>query len=562
MRKSKGKLGLLLALSLVLSMILGACGGKSNNNGNASSSSSKGNGKQVLNIMETAEIPTMNTYMAQDAASYNVMNQVFEGLMRLDQDNNPTLGMAAEEPKTNADQTVWTFKLRDAKWSNGDAVTANDFVYSWRQAIDPKNASPYGAFMMGGVIKNAAQIAAKKMKPDQLGVKAIDDKTLEVTLEHPINYFKSLMTFPLFYPLDQKYVESKGKDYASNSDNMVYNGPFVLTKWNGTGESWTYEKNPNYWDKDSVKLSEINVNVVKDPGTVVNLYDTNKLDWGILSGEYAAQYKNNPDYKTLPEPTVFYLKFNQERLKQKTVLANANIRKAIAKAFDKEAMATTILANGSIASYGLYPKDFLKDPSNGEDVRKENGDFLKYDPKEAKNLWTQGLKEIGKSNVTLELLSGDTELSKKMDEYLKGQLEQNLPGLTIKLKEPPFKVRLQLDNQQDYDIQFAGWGPDYQDMYTFSSLFVTGGDQNKMSYSNSEYDKLVNEAYTKLGKGVTPEQYTKMQLDAEKILLDKDAAIAPVYQRALAVLQKPYVKGIVKHPFGPDYSYKWASIEK
>ncbi|MGV3466754.1 MAG: peptide ABC transporter substrate-binding protein [Heyndrickxia sp.] len=561
MRKTKGRLGILLALSLVLSMILGACGTKSNDSSNAGSSN--GNTKQVLNIMETAEIPTMNTFMAQDAASYNVMNQVFEGLMRLDQDNKPTLGMAAAEPTANADHTVYTFKLRDAKWSNGDPVTANDFVYAWRQAIDPKNASPYGAYMMGGVIKNASDIAANKKKPEELGVKAIDDKTLEVTLEHPINYFESLMTFPLFYPMNQKYVESKGKEYATNSDNMIYNGPFTLTKWNGTGDSWTYEKNPNYWDKNSVKLSQINVNVVKDAGTVVNLYDTNKLDWGILSGEYAAQYKNNPDYKILPEPTVFYLKFNQERGGQKTILSNVNIRKAMAMSFDKEAMAETILANGSIATYGLYPKNFTTTkPNGGEDVRKANGDFLKFDAKAAKDLWTKGLKEEGKTKVTLELLSGDTELSKKMDEYLKGQLEKNLPGLTIKLNEPPFKVRLDRDNKQDYDIEFAGWGPDYQDLYTFSSLFVTGGDQNKMGYSDPAYDKLVNDAYTKLGKGVTPEQYIQMQLDAEKILLDKDAAIAPVYQRALAVLQKPYVKGIVKHPFGPDYSYKWASIQK
>jgi oligopeptide transport system substrate-binding protein len=560
MKKSKSKLGLLLCLSLVLSMILGACGSKSNNSSNAGNSSQGNTNAKQLNLMETAEIPTMNTYMAQDAASYNVMNQVFEGLTRLDQDHKPTLGMASAAPTVNADKTVYTYKLRDAKWSNGDPVTASDFVYSWRQAIDPKNASPYGAYMMAPFIKNASEIAAKKKKPEELGVKAVDDKTLEVTLVHPITFMDSLMTFPIFFPLNQKYVESKGKDYASNSDNMIYNGPFTLTKWNGTGESWTYAKNDNYWDKGSVKLSVINVNVVKDPGTVVNLYDTNKLDWGILSGEYAAQYKSNKDYKILPEPTVFYLKLNQERLKQKTILSNVDIRKAIATGFDKESMAETILANGSIATYGLYPKDFLTDPKSGEDVRKENGDFLKYDAASAKSLWEKGLKAEGKSKVTLELLSGDTELNKKMDEYIKGQLEKNLPGLTIKLKEPPFKVRLDLDNKQDYDIEFAGWGPDYQDMYTFSNLFQTGGDQNKMGYSNKQYDKLTNDAFYKYG--ANPEQATKNQLEAEKILLDQDAAIAPVYQRALAVLQKSSVKGIVKQPFGPDYTYKWASNGK
>ncbi|MED1202516.1 peptide ABC transporter substrate-binding protein [Heyndrickxia acidicola] len=560
MKSTKSKLTLLLCLSLVLSFILAACGSKNTDSAGSSGTSGGTNstgGKKVFNTMETAEIPTMNTYMSQDAASYNVENQVFEGLMRLDQQNKPTLGMAAAEPTVNKDKTVYTFKLRDAKWSNGDPVTANDFVYAWRQAIDPKNASPYGAYMMSGVIKNATQINANKMTPDQLGVKAVDDKTLVVTLEHPINYFLSLMTFPLFDPIDQKYAEKEGKNYASNSDNLVYNGPFTLTKWNGTGDNWTYEKNPTYWDKDNVKVDEINVNVIKDPGAAVNLYQTGKLDWAQLSGEYAAQEKTDKDAKILPEPTVFYLKFNQLRNGKKTPLANKDIRQAIGTAFDKEAMAKTINADGSSAAYGLVPKGFIKDPVTGQDFRDENGKFMVFNAADAKKHWEAGLKAIGQKSVTLELLGGDTTLSKKLDAYLKSTLEQNLPGLHLTIKEPPFKVRLSLDNQENYDIEFAGWGPDYQDPYTFTDLFLTGGEQNKMGYSDPKYDKLVNDAYTKLA--TNPEAYWKNNLEAEKVLFD-DAAIAPVYQRSLVVLQRPTIKGIVKNQFGPDYSYKWVTV--
>jgi oligopeptide transport system substrate-binding protein len=562
MKNSKSKLTLLLCLALVLSFVLAACGSKSNDSAGSTGGSTTNNtgGKKVFNTMETAEIPTMNSVMGQDAASYNVMNQVFEGLMRLDQNNKPTLGMASTEPTVNKDQTVYTFKLRDAKWSNGDPVTANDFVYAWRQAIDPKNASPYGAYMMSGVIKNATAIAAKKMNPDQLGVKATDAKTLVVTLEHPVTYFMDLMTFPLFLPQDQKYVESKGKNFASNSDNLVYNGPFILTKWNGTGDNWTYEKNPTYWDKNSVKVDEINVNVIKDPGAAVNLYQTGKLDWAQLSGEYASQEKTDKDAKVLPEPTVFYLKFNQLKNGKKTPLANKDIRQAIATSFDKEAMAKTINADGSSALYGLIPKGFLFDPKTNEDWRTENGKFMVFNASAAKKSWEAGLKAIGQKSVTLELLGGDTTLSKKLDAYLKSTLEQNLPGLHLTIKEPPFKVRLSLDNQENYDIEFAGWGPDYPAAYTFTSLFLTGGDQNKMGYSDPKYDKLVNDAFNKYQKSSDAEKYWQNSLAAEKVLFD-DAAIAPVYQRSLVVLQNPKVTGIVKNSFGPDYSYKWVQVK-
>ncbi|RDI47770.1 peptide ABC transporter substrate-binding protein [Falsibacillus pallidus] len=559
----KSKLLLLLCFSLVLSMFLSACYGKdeekASNEGSKGDTGTKTKTEQVLNTYETAEIPTMNTIMAQDAVSLNVMNQVFEGLMRLDKDNKPTLGMAAEEPQKNEDGTVYTFKIRDAKWSNGTPVTANDFVYAWQQTIDPKNATPYGAYMMGGVIKNAAEIGEGKMAPDQLGVKAIDDKTLEVTLERPVPYFLSLMTFPIFYPQNQEFVESKGDQYATNSDNMIYNGPFTLSDWNGTGLSWKYKKNDSYWDKDTVQLTQVNVNVVKETGTAVNLYKTGKVDRAALSAEYVTQYENDPDLNKYLEPTIFWFKFNQERTGKKTALANKNIRMALSLAVDKQSMVDTVLANGSVVANYEVPKEFAFNPESGDDFRKGNGDMNEYNLDKAKEYWKKGLEELGTDKLDLEILGGDSEVSKNMDAYFKNQLEKNLEGLSIKLKEVPFKIRLDLDTKQDYDIQVAGWGPDYQDPMTFSDLFVTGGSQNKMGYSNPEYDKLISDAKTTLA--TDPQARWEALQKAEKILMD-DAAISPLYQRAKAVLQQKYVKDLYVHPFGPEFSYKWTHIEK
>lgn len=555
----KSKLVWLLSLVLVLSVFLAACGGGDKKDDNTSDKkTSKLDAKQELNLIETAEIPTADSALVTDTVGFTVLNNVNEGLYRLNKDNVAEPAIAEGEPKVSEDGTVYTFKLRDAKWSDGSAVTANDFEFAWKRAIDPKTGSEYGPYMMNGVIKNAEKIATGKAKPDALGVKAVDEKTLEVTLEKPIPYFLSLMAFGTFLPQKEEFVKAKGKQYAKNSDNLLYNGPFVLTDWDGTGLTWKYKKNENYWDKDSVKLDTINVDVVKETSTAVNLYNSGEKDRAGLSGEFATQYANDKNLVKTEEATVFYLKLNQKRLgKTDTPLANLNIRKAIAQAFNKEELTTNVLANGSEPANYLVPKNFTFD-ENKKDFRDVNGDMNKFDAAAAKSSWEKGLKELGVKKVELEFLGDDSDLSKKMDEYMKNQLEKNLPGLTIKLKEVPFQNRIDLDTKQDYDIQFAGWGPDYQDPLTFISLWTSDSAQNKMSYNSKEYDKLVKDASTTYAND--PAKRWQALADAEKLVVGTDAAIAPVYQRTRIALQQPYVKDLVIHNFGADYSYKWAYI--
>ncbi|MFF2752243.1 peptide ABC transporter substrate-binding protein [Psychrobacillus sp. NPDC058041] len=558
----------LFSLMLVLSIFLAACGDKEKatetttdkpeDKTPTTEETAAPDEEQVLNLMQTAEIPTLDTSLVTDAVGLDLLNNINEGLYRLNQENVAIPAIAEEEPTISEDGLVYTFKLRDSNWSDGSPVTANDFEYAWKRAMNPDMASEYGPFMMNGVIKNASAISEGKMDFNELGVKALDEKTLEVTLEKPIPYFLSLMSFGTFYPLKEEFVKAQGDNYAKNSESLLYNGPFTLTNWDGTGLTWKLVKNDQYWDKDTVKLTEINYDVVKENATAVNLYTNGEKDRTGLTGEYAMQYADDPEKIVQPDTSIFWFKFNQERLGKKSPLANKNIREAISKAFNKEDLTNVVLANGSVPANYMIPKDFAFD-ADGNDFRDVNGDMATFNPEEAKAAWEKGLSELGVTELSLEILGGDTETSKKMDEYLKNQLETNLKGLKISLKEVPFSVRLELDTKQDYDIQVAGWGPDYQDPFTFLTLWETKGGNNQMSYSNPEYDQLLKDINGSLA--LDPVKRWEAMARAEKIIVDEDYAIAPIYQRGLVFLVKPYVKGIISHPFGGDYSYKWAYIE-
>lgn len=553
-----------LCLVLGLGFFLAACSGNSDapapensEGGNEGGASGELDSEQVLNLMESAEIPTMDSALAEDTVAFNILNNVNEGLYRLNQENIAEPAMAEGEPEVSEDGLTYTFKLREANWSDGTPVTAQDFVFSWQRAVDPATGSPYGPYMMAGTIKNAAAIAEGKMDKAELGIEATDEKTLVVTLERPVPYFLSLMSFGTFLPQKEDFVAEKGGAYASNSDNLLFNGPFILTNWDGTGLTWSMEKNPEYWDAETVKLQTINVDVVKDAGTGLNLYNSGEKDRTGLTGEFAMQYADDPEVIRILEPSIFYMKFNQERNGQPTVLANENIRRAISLAFNKQDLVDVVLANGSLPANYLVPTEFTFD-ENKEDFRKVNGNMNEYNAEEAKKLWAQGMEEEGLTEVTIEYLGDDTETAKKMNEYLKAQLEENLEGLTISIKTVPFNVRLELDEAQDYEIQNSGWGPDYQDPMTFIDLFVTRSPQNKMGYSNPEFDALVESAKGELALDI-PARWDAMA-QAERILIEEDAAIAPIYQRGGMALQKPYVNDIVVHPFGGDYSYKWVYI--
>jgi oligopeptide transport system substrate-binding protein len=555
----KSKWSLLLTLVLMLSMFLAACSGggekkpKEEATGNGGEEQEETKEPQVLNLIDGEEIPSMDSSQATDSVSFEVLNNVMEGLYRLDENNQPTEGVA-ESHDVSEDGTVYTFKLNpNAKWSDGSKVTANDFVYSWRKALHPDTLSEY-AYIMGPVKNaNAIQTDGDPLhgKVEELGVEAVDESTLKVTLEAPAPYFLGLTGFATFYPQKEEFVKSKGDKYALEADTLLYNGPFVLSEWKHN-EGWQFKKNDQYWDKDNVKLDEINVKIVKEVATGVNLYETGQVDTVGLSAEFVDQYKDHEDLITRGDAAVYFLRINQKV----EALKNVNIRKAIDMAYDKKSMADVILNNGSTAAYYLVPGEFTFHPETNEDFRKQNGTFGEFNPEEAKKLFEKGLQEIGKDKIELELLNYDSDTSKRVGEYIKNQLEKNLPGLTVSIKAQPFKQKLELESKGDYDFSFAGWGPDYQDPMTFIDMFITDGAHNQMGYSNPKYDELVEKAK----KETDVAKRWDLMLEAEKVLFE-DQAISPMYQRGVVGLRKPYVKGTVNHLFGADTSYKWMYIE-
>jgi oligopeptide transport system substrate-binding protein len=549
----KKRFSFFLVLLLALSTFLAACGGgKDNNNAQGGQGGEKPAEKkeQVLNLLDSSEIPTLDSALATDQVSFIVLNNVMEGLYRLGKDNKPVPGVA-ESYEVSQDGKTYTFKLRkDAKWSNGDPVTAHDFEFAWKRVLDPKTKSEYAYIMYD--IKNAEEANTGKVPLDQVGVKALDDYTLKVELKNPVPYFVGLTAFGTFMPQNEKFVKAQGEKYGLEANTTLYNGPFVLSEWKHE-QGWTYTKNPNYWDKDTVKLEKVNVKVVKDTATAVNLYETKQADRVGLTAEFVDKYKNDKNFHTKLDPSLFWLRMNTK----KEPLNNVNARKAIAMAIDTQAMVDTLLNNGSIPAKFTVPKDFVTGP-DGKDFRDVNGDLVNYNPDEAKKLWEQAKKELGKDKFTLELLNYDDDNAKKIGEYVKAQLEQNLPGLTINIKQQPFAQKLKLESNMQYDLSFSGWGPDYQDPMTFLQLWTSTSPHNETGWSNAEYDKLIKDAQTTLAND--QQARWDAMLKAEKIVFE-EMPIAPLYQRGAAYLQREYVKDFVTHTFGADYSLKWAYVE-
>ncbi|GGF15440.1 peptide ABC transporter substrate-binding protein [Halobacillus andaensis] len=553
---------LLLVLALALSMFLAACSGgddsgsesdaESGSDGEDTEESSGGDSEQILNITDSAEIPTMDSSMATDAVAFQWLGSTTDGLYRLGLDTQPEPAIA-EDHEESEDGLTWTFNLRDdATWSNGDPVTAHDFVYAWQRAVDPDTGSEYGPYMMSGVIENAEDIAAGDTPVEELGVEATDDYTLEVSLEKPTPYFESLTAFGTFLPLNQDFVEEHGEDYALEADTLLSNGPFMFTEWGSDG--WKLEKNEDYWDADNVNLEEINVSVVKETASAVNLYETDEIDRVGLSSEFVDEYRSSEEFRIEEEPTLFYLKMNQEN----EILGNENARKAIQRIVDRQAMVDTILNNGSLVSSGHMPQNFVQHPETEEDFRELNGELIETNKEEAQELWETAKEELGIEEAELGYLGGDTEVAQQMDAYIKDQLEE-LEGLTVNVQSVPFQERLDRDTEMDYDLQNSGWGPDYIDPNTFLNMWITDGGNNKTGYASEEYDALIAEANDELAQ--EPVERFENFLEAEKMLIEDDAVLAPLYQRAAAQLWKPYVKDVGVNPMGADYTYKYAYID-
>lgn len=536
-----------LAMTLVGCLFLAACG--------KSTSGSAGNlaDKQVINWDEPSELPTMNISTATDTISFDMLNNTGEGLYRIGKNSKIEPGIAKATKITN-NGLKYTFTLRkNAKWSNGDPVTAKDFVYSWQRTVKPSTGAEY-AYLFDG-IKNADAIVAGKKAANTLGIKADGRYKLVVTLEKHVPYFKLLMGFPVFFPQNKTVVEKYGSKYGTASKYSVYNGPFVMTGWTGSNLTWSLKKNNDYWDKKSVKLSKINFKVNKSTTTSYNLYQSGKLDETLLGAEQAKQLSNSKDFTPRKESRINYLEYNQTEKE----FQNKKIREAISLAINRTQLVKKVLGDGSTTASGIVSTGLAsyKGKDFAEAAKTSAG--ISYNKQKAKQLWQEGLKELGVKKFDFTLLADDTDSAKNVSEYIQSQLEENLPGINVSVENVPFKTRLTRAENGNFQVVLSGWGADFSDPITFLQLFTSDNSYNDGKWKNAQYDKLINAS----GSTNATNQAKRWQnmVDASKILM-KDQGIAPLYQQTQATLIKSKIKGLIYNSAGVNYNFKDTYVTK
>lgn len=541
----------LAAVSVSAAFLLAACGSQQ-------SSRSASKDKQVLKLSATAPLDTIDI---SKATGYGQTGNVFESFYRLGKNGQPAAGLA-KSGTVSKDGKTWTFKLRsNAKWSNGEKITAQDFVYSWRRTINPKTASPY-AYLFSG-IKNADEIIAGKKSPSSLGIKALNQETVQVKLNRPIAYFKVLMAYPLFGPQNEAFIKKTGKKYATSSKYMLYSGPFKITGWKGTNDTWSFVKNNQYWDKQAVKLSKISYQVVKTTNTGYQLYQQGKLDLTPLSSEQVKQLKKNKDFKTYPYSYVAFLAYNFQAndATVKKALNNKNIRLALSLSLDRKILTSKVFGDGSSVPTGFVASGLAYDPANKEDFAKEQkvANTVDYNEKLAEKYWKTGLKELGLKKLNLTLLaSNEGTNADALTQYLQSQWTKVLSGINVKVNSIPSKNAHTKASSGDFDIYVSGWGGDFSDPMTFMQILQKGISFNYGKWNNAEYNRLIKKALTTDANDVN-KRWQDLVKAAQ--VANADQAVSPIYQQTTAYLQNSKVKGIIHNNAGTQWSYKYAYIK-
>ena len=498
--------------------------------------------EQSFSISTGGEISSLDSgRYAGDVPSSDAISQLFEGLYRIGDGNEVEFGQA-ESVEVSEDGLTYTFTLKDnIYWSNGDPVTAHDFEFSYKRLVDPNAGTQ--TLQAIEIFKNALAIKNGELDPEELGVTALDDSTLEIILEYPADYFPKLLSATRFLPISKNYYEEVQEQYGTSSEYIVNNGPFSIEGWNGVNLEWTYVSNDSYWDADNVYLDQVNVSVIKETGTGVDLFEAEQLDYVTLTSEFVAQFEGSEFLNSVPKATIGYLGFNTKR----DATGNTALRRAISQAFDKELYAQSVIQDGSIPLNGQVPREFAFNEA-GEDYRDVAGDLLVYDVDAAQKDWNTAKEELGFDTIELELLVSDVELSGRTAEFLQAQLQENLPGLSITIRSVPLKNRLEIQGDLQFDIYYGTWTPSFQDASIFVDQYTTSGGINFGEYSNESYDQLVASAKYDFANDLDGRWETL--IEAEKLGIGQEAAAAPIYQSANTFLLAPEVKGLKVLPFG------------
>ncbi|NVY96285.1 peptide ABC transporter substrate-binding protein [Lactobacillus sp. DCY120] len=537
---------------LLLPLTLSACGKQS------TSSQSKAKIQTTAKLSANYPITTLDISTAR---GFDQASNLNDSLLYLNSKKEPVPALAEKVTVANSGKT-YTFRIRrGAQFSNGDPITAQSFVYSWRRTLNPQTKSLHTYLFEG--ITNAQAVSSGKMDPSALGVKALDDHTLQVRLDYPIAYFKKLLTYSVFAPQDRKIVEKYGKSYGQSKQTTVFSGPYVIEKWSPEAHNWIFKKNPRYWDRQVVRTKRIEMYLASDPQTSLMMYQSKKLDFTIIKGDQVTQYAQSKELYRGPYSYMNYLEYNQKVAdpQLRRVFQNRNLRRAISLTINRRQIAQKILDGSALVPSGLVTRYLANNPRTQKDFADDQAgsQSVAHDITLARKLWRRGLQEVGTQKVAFTLTLSDDSNNKKVAEYLKYVTEKNLSGLKITLQPVPSNLAYQRSVTHNYEAELAGRGADIADPIAFLQPLMTNNPLNRNQWSNRKYDQLVREAsYTN-----NQDQNIRWQkmLAAEKILLDQQI-VTPLYQNYNSYLKRPYVHGITHNTTGPQWNYKYLYLKK
>ncbi len=506
--------------------------------------------RNEISIVMTEEPQWLNTVRATDAVSFIVLDHITEGLMSYDQQNRLTGGVAERWELTDTRATFWL--RRDARWSDGKPVTAHDFVFAWQQVADPRNAAEYSFFMRA--FTNGEQITQGKLDPTLLGVRALDDYTLEADLTQPTAYFLELVTFISFRPVREDFYRAQGQAYAADVQNMISNGPFTLTKW-VHGAELRMEKNPHYWNRDAIHLSAINVPyITSDANARMNLYMDNKIVMatGLDSSATKTAMYNRQKMLSFSDGTVFFIEFNH---RPDRLTRNLNLRRAMQAVFDAAELTYKVIGlPGNIPGVSLFP--VWLDGTEKKLSEEFPPPVVEIDADKAREYLELARQELGIDEFPpLSLLLSDTPSSIKQAEYFQNVMAREL-GLQVILDRQIFKQRLAKMTAGDFDMVAAGWGPDYNDPMTFADLFASWNLNNRGRYVSEVYDNHVKRAQSTTNTRIRNRAFG----DLAQVIHD-DVVILPQYERGYIYVQDARVDGVRRRRFGGDPNYNYAFIK-
>ncbi|WP_373217564.1 peptide ABC transporter substrate-binding protein [Ruminococcus sp. 5_1_39BFAA] len=504
-------------------------------------------GDNVLSVSTNFEVKTLVPWAASEENAFLVLNQAEEGLFRMDADNKPQPALC-ESYEVSDDKLTYTFHLREGiQWNNGTPVTASDFVFAWLKQMSADATNGY-SFIMNDYIVNGYEYNEGSVEADEVGVKAVDDSTLEVQLTNPTPYFLNLTTMVMFFPVNEEFYNEVSDQFTLTPDKMLYCGPYVITEYD-PAVGVTFAANDNYWDKDSVQIADAKVRVMKDSTAALSAYQAGELSQVELDSVNVLANQDSPEFSRQTDFRTTYIQFNLTD----PVMSNVNIRKAISLAIDRQTLTDKVLADGSAPGFGLVADGMSGDAE--KTFRELNGDVSPFDAEKAKEYYDKGVEELGSAPSEVTLLVADDSVSKSVATFIQSELDKNL-GLTMVIDTKTVQGRGELMDANNYQFGLTAWGADYDDAMTYLDLW-TNGTPYRGNYTDDTYNSLISDAKSQTDDAT---RLTDM-LEAEKKLVDEDAVVSPIYHRGSATLTKSNVKNLISHPIGVPMEFKYAYFE-